>query len=172
MLFLFLVRVGGHIYACGGLTPGFTISSTGCGIPRTITITNTTTGINASTSSFIWKVNGTRFDSTYNTATGTFYTTALPGSYTFKLIARTSAGCYDSSVSNTVSISTNAAPVYDGLFNPVFNPVWTNCIVNPLATNSYTVPISSPDTLTSYTIVWGDASANSTGTSLLPGNTI
>jgi len=152
-----LLIFSNQILACTGLSVSFSLSSTGCGIPQSISISNSSTGANASTTSFIWKINGVRFDSTYSTTPGTFYSALTPGTYIFNVIAKTASGCYDSSVNHTITVTTKAPAIYDGLGNLVYNPVWTNCIMNPLASNAYSIGISSNDTLNNYTIIWGDA---------------
>lgn len=169
ILVLSLLTAYEHACACSNLVPNFTTSSPGCGIPRMITLSNTSTGTLANTSSYVWKVNGVKFDSTVGTAAATTFTANTPGTYVFKLIARTSAGCYDSSVTKTVTITTNAPAILDASGNPVYNPTWTNCILNPLAVNTFDVDIISPQVLNSYTIKWGDGSPDNTGASLAAG---
>ncbi len=172
-LFLFVlvcVFFGKQAQACTNLTVSFSTSSTGCGIPKAISITNLSTGSLAATTSYIWKVNNTRFDSTFGNSTPTGFTALTPGTYVFKVLARTPGGCWDSSFTASVIVTSFAKRVFNGFNVATFTPVWNNCIINPVAPNSFTLNLSSPDTLNTYTIIWGDGGPNSSGAQLLPGN--
>src|ERR1700679_3304199 len=56
--------------------------------------------------------------------------------------------------------------VYDGTGAASSVPYWINC-----TGGAYTLNLSSPSAIGSYTVVWGDGTANTTGASL-PANTI
>ena len=51
--------------------------------------------------------------------------------------------------------------VYDGTGVAVSNPYWVNC-----TGGAYTLNLSSPSAIGSYTVVWGDGTGNTTGASL------
>ena len=51
--------------------------------------------------------------------------------------------------------------VYDGTGVPSSNPYWINC-----TGGAYTLNLSSPSSIGSYTVIWGDGTANTTGASL------
>lgn len=51
--------------------------------------------------------------------------------------------------------------VYDGNGLPSANPYWISC-----TGNAYTLNFSSPDAVGSYTVMWGDGTADATGASL------
>src|SRR6201997_3689166 len=51
--------------------------------------------------------------------------------------------------------------VYDGTGVAASNPYWINC-----TGGAYTLNLSSPSSIGSYTVVWGDGTANTTGASL------
>ncbi|HKC68086.1 MAG TPA: PKD domain-containing protein, partial [Bacteroidia bacterium] len=51
--------------------------------------------------------------------------------------------------------------VYDGTGTAASNPYWINC-----TGGAYTLNLSSPSSIGSYTVVWGDGTANTTGASL------
>ena len=55
----------------------------------------------------------------------------------------------------------------DGEGNPSNNPYWVHCF-----NTNYTLNISSPDNIGSYTVDWGDGSPLSSGASLIPPNTV
>ncbi len=158
--------------ACPNLNLSFTITGgSACGVPQNFTLTNTSTGSAASSTIFYWVVNGVRIDSATGVNTR-IYAALAPGNYTFRLVARTAANCLDSFTRTPVTISSNAPAVNDGNNQLSFSPVWRNCIINPLAANTFNINISSNDTLSNYTIIWGDVSANSTGAQLLPGASV
>ncbi|HXU27271.1 MAG TPA: PKD domain-containing protein, partial [Bacteroidia bacterium] len=51
--------------------------------------------------------------------------------------------------------------VYDGTGVAVSNPYWINC-----TGGAYTLNLSSPSAIGSYTVIWGDGTGNTTGASL------
>src|ERR1700739_46070 len=51
--------------------------------------------------------------------------------------------------------------VYDGNGIPSSAPYWINC-----TGGAYTLNLSSPSAIGSYTVVWGDGTVNATGASL------
>lgn len=159
--------------ACPNLTLNFAnINQSGCGVPQLVTFDNTSTGTNANnTTTYFWRINGVLVDSTLNTAPHFTYSFLAPGTYTVRLIARTTGNCRDS-IQQNITITSAAPAVYNGASALSFNPVWNNCILNPLQSNSYTINIASNVILNNYTIIWGDATANATGASLAVGNSI
>ncbi len=51
--------------------------------------------------------------------------------------------------------------VYDGTGTASSNPYWVNC-----TGGAYTLNLSSPSSIGSYTVIWGDGTSNTTGSSL------
>ena len=152
--------------ACANLTPNFTISNSGSCLPRTVTLTNTSTGTLAAGSTYIWKINGAIIDTISGTG-GLTYTINTPGTYTFRMVATTAGNCKDS-ISKNTTITTGAPRVQDGNGNPSYAPVFQNCITFITSPDSFQLIISPVDTLKTYTINWGDGTANTTGASLAP----
>lgn len=155
-------------YACPNLVVNFSTSTVGCGVPRTINITNLSTGTLASTTSYIWKANNVRFDSTYGNAAPVPYLALAPGTYVFKALARTAGGCWDSSFTVSVIVTSFVKQVFNGFNVATFTPVWNNCIINPASPNNFTIDVAAPDTLNNYKIIWGDGSLDDNGAQLLP----
>ncbi len=129
--------------ACPNLTLNFAnINQSGCGVPQVVTFDNTSTGTNANnTTTYFWRINGVLVDSTLNTAPHFTYSFLAPGTYTVRLIARTTGNCRDS-IQQNITITSAAPAVYNGASALSFNPVWNNCILNPLQSNSYTINIA------------------------------
>lgn len=159
--------------ACPNLNLSFTNpGQSGCGVPQTIVFDNTSTGTGANNNtSYLWKINGVRVDSTFNTGPNFSYTFTAPGTYTVIMVARTAGNCRDS-IQQTVTITSGAPQVYNGAGVLSYTPIWNNCILNPLQSNNYIVNISSNAVLNNYTIIWGDATANNTGASLAIGASV
>ncbi|OYU95940.1 MAG: hypothetical protein CFE21_05870 [Bacteroidetes bacterium B1(2017)] len=160
-------------FSCTNLTPNFSVSiAAGCNYPRLLTITNSSTGSLAAGSSYIWKLNGVRFDSTNGLGPVANYLIPGPGLYVFKVIARTAGNCYDSTKTVTLSLSGSTPKIYNQNSVATFTPSWTNCIINPLAPSFFYIEISSPDTLKNYRIIWGDGMPDNSGLQLIPPSTI
>lgn len=156
--------------ACPNLNLSFVVPpQVGCGVPQNFIFDNTSTGTNANNTSYIWKIDGVRVDSTRGTAANFNYTFSGPGTFIVRMVAITPGNCRDS-IQQSVTITSGAPLVYDGNLALTFTPRWTNCIINPLQSNNYNISLSSNVILNNYTIIWGDATANTTGASLPAGN--
>lgn len=157
---------------CTGISGSFTIAPAlpGCNAPLTITMTNTSTGTQANTTGFyLWLVNGVQVDSTFGTAQTATAVLSGGGTYTITMrIRRTNSGC-SQNINQSYSFGSNAPRILNGAGVPSFNPVFTNCITNPLNLNdTFELLLTSPDTLKNYTIIWGDGSPNNSGVQQLP----
>lgn len=162
----------GAYAACPNLNLSFTVpTQVGCGVPQNFSFDNTSTGTNANNVAYIWKIDGVRVDSTFGTVPNFNYTFGGPGTFVVRVVAITPGNCRDS-IQQSVTITSGAPLVYDGNLALTFTPRWTNCIINPLQSNNYNMSVSSNVVLNNYTIIWGDATANATGASLLVGNVI
>ncbi len=162
----------GAYAACPNLNLSFTVpTQVGCGVPQNFSFDNTSTGSNANNVAYIWKIDGVRVDSTFGTVPNFNYTFGGPGTFVVRVVAITPGNCRDS-IQQSVTITSGAPLVYDGNLALTFTPRWTNCIINPLQSNNYNMSVSSNVVLNNYTIIWGDATANATGASLLVGNVI
>lgn len=157
--------------ACSGITTlDFSIPAlSGCGIPKTITFDNVTTGGQANNSGYIWKVNGVRVDSTFGTAPNFSYTFLGAGTHVVRLIV-VRGTCRDS-VQKNVTITSGAPQVYGGNGLPSYTPTFNNCILNPIQSANYSVTLSSPSVLNNYKVIWGDGTDVS-GASLAIGATL
>lgn len=156
---------------CATVSPAFTLAQTNtCGIPRNITLNNTSTGVDTASAKYYWKINNALFDSSIGKANKLFKI-KTPGVYTFMLLVIGPGGCRDS-VTQTITVTTSSPRVYDSNFSLSWNPVWQNCITGLGSNVTYTISIGSADTIKNYTIVWGDTAANTTGTVLNPGSFI
>jgi len=104
---------------CTNLTLSFsyTLNNNGCINPDTIKLNNTSSGSNASTSTYYWKINGYCFDTTSGLVAPN-YIIKSQGSYTITLIAVTSSSCVDSCSKNIV-IYTEAVPDFSMLTDTV-----------------------------------------------------
>jgi gliding motility-associated-like protein len=169
---LFLLSDSGYAQSCV-ITPNFNFTvAPGCGVPRLVTFTNTSTGTNANNLAYyLWRVNGVVVDSTFGTAPNGTYMLPGAGTYTFSVVARRiGSACSNTNTKAPFVFSSNAPRVNDGNSVPSFTPAFTNCITNPLnPDDTFEVFLSSPDTLKSYRIIWGDGSTDDTGLELLPG---
>lgn len=157
--------------ACPGLTPSFSVSAPGSCLPRNATFTNTSTGPDAATTTYIWKINGTVVDTTVGLVSKTHKFTA-PGTYTLRLIGITLGNCPDSVQFNFTVNAASVPRVEDGNGNASYAPVWQNCITLVNTPDSFQVVITPVNTLNNYTFIWGDGTPNSSGTSLAPPSTI
>lgn len=155
--------------SCSKVTPSFSYTKNkSCGLPVTISFTNTSTGSNASVASYGWYI-GTTLIKQVTGKAGASYTINLPGSYTFKLVA-TDTGkspCKDST-NTTITITAGASPkIIDGNGVSSYAPTWDQCIATTGTPDTFGLFVQPADTLFSYTIVWGDATTNSSGSQLL-----
>ena len=153
--------------ACTNLNLSFTnTAQNGCGVPQNIVFDNTSTGTNANNNvKYYWRVNGVLIDSTINTGPNFNYAFLAPGTYTVRMIARTAGNCRDS-IQHNITITSASPQVYNATATLTYQPVWNNCILNPLQNDNYTVNISSNVVLNNYTILWGDGPATASGASL------
>ncbi len=154
--------------ACGNVTPAFGYSkSRSCGVPVVITLSNTSTGASQNVATYSWYV-GTTLIKTVVGKSGTSYQINTPGSYTFKLVAKDTGkvGCKDST-SATITINASGPKIIDGNGITSYAPSWDQCIATTGTPDTFGIFVQPNDTLFSYTIIWGDASTNSTGSQLL-----
>lgn len=168
LLLLLTLNTKQSLAACPGITTlNFnTLSNTGCGIPRAVVFDNVSTGGQAAASGYIWKINGTRVDSTYGTAPHFSYSFLSAGTHTVRLIV-VSGTCRDS-VQKNINITSAAPRVYDGNGNLSHTPTFNNCIINPLQAINFPVSLSSNAVLNNYRVIWGDGHDES-GASLAAG---
>ncbi len=159
--------------ACPNLTLSFTHpGQNGCGVPQNIVFNNTSTGTAANNNTwYYWRVNGVLIDSSLNTIPNFTYSFGAPGTYTVRMIARTVGNCRDSIQQNVV-ITSNTPQVYNGLGALSYQPIWNNCILNPLQNDNFNISIASNVVLNNYTIIWGDGSPNASGVSLAVGSSV
>jgi gliding motility-associated-like protein len=153
---------------CPFIVPQFTITqSHTCGVPRHVTLTNTSTGADSNTSKYYWYINNVIFDSSVGLVAKTRTLTAI-GTYTIYLVAISPTDTCRDSVIHTMSVSTNKPRIYDDAFNLTYNPVWTSCITALGSNVDYTMQLGLEDTIYSFTIKWGDATADTSNTKLNP----
>ncbi|MCU0421369.1 MAG: PKD domain-containing protein [Bacteroidia bacterium] len=156
---------------CANLSLSFNVpAQNGCNVPSYFSFANTSTGSLAATSTYLWRIDGVRVDSTFGT-TPFNYAFPGPGTYTVRMVSRTPGGCRDS-IQQTVTITSGAALIFDGFGAFTFNPRWSNCIINPLQSSNYSIQVSSNAVLNNYTIIWGDNTPNNSGASLPIGSTV
>ena len=159
--------------ACPNLTLSYTHpGQNGCGVPQNIVFNNTSTGTAANNNTwYYWRVNGVLVDSSINTIPNFTYSFGAPGNYTVRMIARTAGNCRDSIQQNIV-ITSNTPQVYNGAALLSYQPIWNNCILNPLQNDNFSINIASNVLLNNYTIIWGDGSPNASGVSLAIGSAV
>lgn len=103
--------------ACPNLNLSFVVPpQVGCGVPQNFVFDNTSTGTNANNTSYIWKIDGVRVDSTRGTATNFNYTFSGPGTFIVRMVAITPGNCRDS-IQQSVTITSGAPLVYDGIWH-------------------------------------------------------
>ena len=166
---LFFFPFTNLLAACPNVTASFSIAqSHTCGIPRYLTLTNTSTGNDTATSKYYWYINGVRVDSSVGREMK-FRTLYIPGTYQISLVAKSpnDTTCRDSTT-QSVTVSSNKPRIYDGSFALTYSPVWSNCITQLGSNLVYTLQLSVEDTLYNYRVIWGDGSADSTGTLFSP----
>lgn len=153
------------VFGCTNITPSLTRTlNKNCGIPRTLTLTNTSTGSDTNTTLFIWRVNHQEVNrSTGKNTTTTLLTT--PGTHNITLIAIDTSGCTDSATS-TITITTGSTQVRD-MTGFTHSPVWQNCILSANDPDTFRINVELNDTANNYNIIWGDGN-NTSGTQLLP----
>ena len=158
---------------CSNVTLSFTQpGQNGCGVPQNIVFNNTSTGTAANSNTwYYWHVNGVLVDSTLNTVPHFTYSFGAPGNYIVRMIASTTSNCRDS-IQQNIIITSNTPQVYNGAAVLSYQPIWNNCILNPLQNDNFSIGISSNVVLNNYTINWGDGSLNASGTGLALGSSI
>ena len=152
-------------YACNNVTPSFTSSlNKTCGIPRVLSLTNTSTGTDVPSSTFIWYLNYQEIQRNVG-STNTSTTINTPGTHNITLVVIDTSGCRDSAT-GTVTVTSSSPQVQDAT-GYTYSPVIINCILSANAPDSFVTSLVINDTANNYTIIWGDGSSNS-GTQLLP----
>ncbi len=135
-----------------GPTPNFTFSTSTpqceSNLPIFLTLNNSSNVAN-SPAQFTWKVNGSVFATTNNTAIPVFYTITAVGTYTFTLIVEDANGCVDS-----ISKDFEVYPI------PTANFTFT--LPSPMCTN---YPITFTNTSTDlvpgdYSVLWDFGDGN------------
>jgi gliding motility-associated-like protein len=148
---------------------------TGCGTPRTVNFTNTSgTGSAQNTAYYLWYVDGVFVDSILGKSASRNIVLSSVGTHTVRVVGRTAGGgCLDT-FTRTVSVPSALTGILDPprVATATLNPIWTSCNTNPSnPSNSFTINVKTQgtDTLKNYTIIWGDATANTTGMVSNPG---
>lgn len=153
--------------SCPRITPSFTVSqSPSCGVPRTLTLTNTSSGTSQNVATYIWRVNGVAIRTSVGKQNATYKITSY-NNVSIRLIAidTGSSPCRDSA-SSSVTVTAVAPAIRDGNGSYTYTPLWENCISLSGVPDTFGLNFKTNDTLHNYTIIWGDGTSNNTGTKL------
>lgn len=166
-MFLALFLQWNDTYACT-ITPSFSNSqSHTCGLPRIVSVTNTSTGSFSTSAKYWWKINSTKVtDTIIGKSSSTLYL-KNPGSNAIKLFVMDSTGCIDSS-STSITVTTNAKSILDQNVVYSYQPTWMNCLQFITDPDTFRVNFESADTLKNLKIFWGDDSTDLSGNDLPP----
>ena len=157
LFFSLLVSPLNQIYGCANLSASFNVRmSRSCGVPVTITLTNSSSGRNATVASYVWKLN----NKVIGTAKGLDsirYTHPLADTLYFRLVATDTgrAPCKDS-ITQMVIVSTGMPRIIDGSTLPTYKPQWRNCISISSMPDTFGIYFQVADTLYNFSILWGD----------------
>ncbi len=166
---LFLFRFSTLEAACPNVTANFSITqSHSCGIPRGVSLSNISTGVDSAISKYYWYINGVLTDSSIGLVTKSRFFN-IPGTYFISLVAKSpnDTTCRDSTT-QSVLVTTNKPRIFDGNFTLTYSPQWFNCITQLGSNLVYLLQLSVEDTLYGYRIIWGDGTPDSTGTVFSP----
>ncbi len=167
LILIFATALFNQSAACPNVTAGFSVTqSHTCGIPRGITLTNTSTGTDNSISKYYWYLNGALIDSSVGLVAKT-RTLYIPGTYIFSLKAKSPNDTCIDSAGQSLTVTTNKPRIYNGNYVLTYNPVWSNCITQLASNLQYAMQLSVEDTLYSYKVIWGDGTDTS-GTKFSP----
>jgi len=118
-----------YIKVPNGVTASFTTTaSSGCKIPITIQLNNTSTGVPGSTNSYTWNFGD---GSANSTATSPPHTYNASGTYNIKLVAQSTAGCTDSVTVPTQILAGNVSSSFQAP-----DTVCVNTLINFLNTSA------------------------------------
>ena len=153
--------------ACPNVSASFSLTqSHSCGIPRGVTLTNSSTGTDNSIAHYYWYVNGVLVDSSVGLITK-FRTFTDTGIYNISLVAKSPNDTCRDSTTQSITVTTNKPRVIDGSFTPSYSPVWSNCITQLASNLVYNMQLSMEDTIYSFKVIWGDGT-DTTGTKFPP----
>ncbi len=146
------------VSACTNITVNFSTSQSGSCIPKTVQITNNSSGSLAASAVYELYLDGVLKDTSHGTSK-TFSLSLHRGAYLVKLKSIDGNGCIDSS-EKTVTI---AKPRIEFTGNPggySETPEWANCIQQNTDPDSFLVTTKNKDSINSVKIVWGDGNSN------------
>ena len=107
LLFVFAIFSNSLFANCINVTPTFTSSRTSiCGVgPHTILFTNTSTGVNSTSSGYQWYLNGIQFANTTGTLSTTSNTITALGTYNYMMVAYDTLSFCTDTAFHTVTIT-------------------------------------------------------------------
>jgi gliding motility-associated-like protein len=170
LILLFLLFLSRNTYACN-IAPTFTYKSVHtCGLPTIVTALNTSSGSQKNTAKYWWKADNVRVSDTITGLDSVVVLLKSVGNHKIKLYVRDSSGCIDSSSASTINVVSKARSILGQNGNYTLNPSWMNCLQFITDPDTFSVAISSLDTLKNVKIFWGDGSSDLSGGDLAPNN--
>ncbi len=154
--------------ACPNINLAFTPNFSGCTFPRTVNFQNNSTGTSAPGATYYFKIGNNYVDTVNGLGTGTGEI-ATAGTYTVWMVVDDGNGCRDS-ISTSIVVNNNIPSIFDpstGAFNQ--NPVWENCIFFLNSPDSFRINVQANGPISNYRIIWGDFTADDTGSNLATG---
>ncbi|MBO6517420.1 MAG: PKD domain-containing protein, partial [Bacteroidia bacterium] len=144
--------------ACTGITPRMDVTTSGICLPKTVTISNTSTGSRSSTAIYELYVNNQKVDTAHG-KTKTFTLSLHRGTHQLKLRSIDTSGCIDST-QTSVTISRQTPRFLDYQSSYADTPQWINCIQLSTDPDSFVMQTKNEDTLNTLTVIWGDGNSN------------
>ena len=143
--------------ACTGLNPNFSISRTNTCVPAAIVIANTSSGVNAATSSYELLSDTNVLAS--NIGLGSFSIDLKRGIHSITLKGITTGGC-ETSVTQTYSVSDTVSLFQDQLGAYLDTVTFQNCISSSASPDSFRIYTTNLDSVKDLHILWGDGSSD------------
>ena len=145
--------------ACNNVTPTFSHSlNKSCGMPRTLSLVNTSTGSDTLTSTFMWRVDNVEINRGIGKSDYSHLLTT-PGTHRITLVVRDTSGCFDSST--TTFSFTSSSPQVRTAAGLSYSPLWQNCILSSNDPDTFQINLEININASNYTIVWGDGNTAS-----------
>lgn len=167
---LFSLLLAKEMLSCS-ITPNFSYTTIkNCGSPYIIKVKNTSNGNFSNNTKYWFKINGKTTDTIINLDSMELLLKKV-GSNSVKLFVKDSAGCIDSTTSTNITVNSNAPTILDQTNNYNYQPTWTNCVSFITDPDTFTLKLSSADTLKKLKIIWGDGNSDTIGNDVIP-NTI